>query len=207
MRIWLLALGLAVTPVWPAQSAGTIHVVESTRPTAKVWMGDPRIFLSASVDRSITTHRAFSSHSPVTYLSPSTPASTPRPIRSSREGSRSALEIRTELDCIFRDRRRDRRDRAVFGSHWRSAVIVGGLGRMKPRSLPIGTASTRQRFRKWAGPTSSTAADRALLEGGGRETLAFADYRGNCQYHQHRQPRGRPPGLPVPHGLPSQSAA
>jgi methionine-rich copper-binding protein CopC len=29
MRIWLLALGLAATPLWPAQSAGTIHVVES----------------------------------------------------------------------------------------------------------------------------------------------------------------------------------
>ena len=94
MRIWLLALGLAATPLWPAQSAGTIHVVESHPAMgAKVWMADPRIFLSASVGRSITTHRAFSSHSPVTYLPPSTPASTPRPIRSSREGSRSAPEI------------------------------------------------------------------------------------------------------------------
>jgi methionine-rich copper-binding protein CopC len=29
MRIWLLALGLAAMPLWPAQSAGTIDVVES----------------------------------------------------------------------------------------------------------------------------------------------------------------------------------
>jgi methionine-rich copper-binding protein CopC len=29
MRIWLLALGLAATPLWSAQSAETIHVLES----------------------------------------------------------------------------------------------------------------------------------------------------------------------------------
>ena len=29
MRIWLLVLSLAATPLWPAQSAGAIHVVES----------------------------------------------------------------------------------------------------------------------------------------------------------------------------------
>ena len=48
---------------------------------------------------------------------------------------------------------------------------------------------------------------RGFLKVVDEKALAFADYRGNRQYHQHRQPRGRSSGLPVPHGLPSQGAA
>jgi uncharacterized protein len=38
---------------------------------------------------------------------------------------------------------------------------------------------------------------RGFLKVVDEKALAFADYRGNRQYHQHRQPRGRSPGLPV----------
>ena len=93
MRIWLLALGLAATPLWPAQSAGTIHVVESHPAKGESLDGKSEDFFvrfSGPVDH--YTSRLFIAQSG-NVLSPSTPASTPRPIRSSREGSRSAPEI------------------------------------------------------------------------------------------------------------------
>jgi uncharacterized protein len=48
---------------------------------------------------------------------------------------------------------------------------------------------------------------RGFLKVVDEKTLAFARLSRQPPIHPHRQPRGRSPGLPVPHGLPSQGAA
>jgi hypothetical protein len=75
MRIWLFLLGLAATPLWSARSAETIHVVESHPTKGESLDGRSENFLSALV--SITSHRTFLSHSPMTFLLRSAPDSAP----------------------------------------------------------------------------------------------------------------------------------
>jgi predicted pyridoxine 5'-phosphate oxidase superfamily flavin-nucleotide-binding protein len=48
---------------------------------------------------------------------------------------------------------------------------------------------------------------RGFLKVVDEKTLAFSRLSRQPPIHQHRQPSGRSPGLPVSHGLPSQGAA